>query len=120
MPINIPTDLPAARIFEEENIFFMSERRAHSQDMIDRNFFDHTNPDGKSPFDRMRDNGLSYSMAAENIAVGYPSPEAVVEGWMNSEGHRANILGGCKELGVGLALGGSYGSYWTQCFATVR
>ena len=94
--------------------------RAHSQDMIDRNFFDHTNPDGKSPFDRMRDNGLSYSMAAENIAVGYPSPEAVVEGWMNSEGHRANILGGCEELGVGLALGGSYGYYWTQCFATVR
>ena len=94
--------------------------RAHSQDMIDRNFFDHTNPDGKSPFDRMRDNGLSYSMAAENIAVGYPSPEAVVEGWMNSEGHRANILGNCEELGVGLALGGSYGYYWTQCFATVR
>ena len=94
--------------------------RAHSQDMIDRNFFDHTNPDGKSPFDRMRENGLSYSMAAENIAVGYPSPEAVVEGWMNSEGHRANILGGCEELGVGLALGGSYGYYWTQCFATVR
>ena len=94
--------------------------RAHSQDMIDRNFFDHTNPDGKSPFDRMRENGLSYSMAAENIAVGYPSPEAVVEGWMNSEGHRANILGNCEELGVGLALGGSYGYYWTQCFATVR
>lgn len=94
--------------------------RAHSQDMIDRNFFDHTNPDGKSPFDRMRDNGLSYSMAAENIAMGYPSPEAVVEGWMNSDGHRANILGGCEELGVGLALGGSYGYYWTQCFATVR
>ena len=39
---------------------------------------------------------------------------------MNSEGHRANILGDCKELGVGLALGGSYGYYWTQCFATVR
>lgn len=94
--------------------------RAHSQDMIDRNFFDHTNPDGKSPFDRMRDNGLSYSMAAENIAAGQRTPEEVVESWMNSEGHRANILGGCKELGVGLALGGSYGYYWTQCFATVR
>ena len=94
--------------------------RAHSQDMIDRNFFDHYNPDGQSPFDRMRANGIRYSMAAENIAVGYPSPEAVVEGWMNSEGHRANILGGCRELGVGLALGGSYGYYWTQCFATVR
>lgn len=94
--------------------------RAHSQDMVDRNFFDHYNPDGQSPFDRMKANGIRYSMAAENIAAGYPSPEAVVEGWMNSEGHRANILGGCKELGVGLALGGSYGYYWTQCFATVR
>ena len=94
--------------------------RAHSQDMIDRNFFDHYNPDGKSPFDRMEANGIRYSMAAENIAAGYPSPEEVVEGWMNSDGHRANILGGCEELGVGLALGGSYGYYWTQCFATVR
>ena len=94
--------------------------RAHSQDMVDRNFFNHNNPDGQSPFDRMKANGIRYSMAAENIAAGYPSPEAVVEGWMNSEGHRANILGGCKELGVGLALGGSYGYYWTQCFATVR
>ena len=94
--------------------------RAHSQDMIDRDFFDHYNPDGKSPFDRMRDNGLSFSMAAENIAAGQRTPEEVVESWMNSEGHRANILGNCEELGVGLALGGSYGYYWTQCFATVR
>ena len=94
--------------------------RAHSQDMIDRDFFDHNNPDGKSPFDRMRDNGLSFSMAAENIAAGQRTPEEVVESWMNSPGHRANILGDCKELGVGLALGGHYGYYWTQCFATVR
>ena len=94
--------------------------RAHSQDMIDRNFVSHTNPDGEDPFDRMRDNGLSFSMAAENIAAGQRTPEEVVNSWMNSEGHRANILGDCKELGVGLALGGSYGYYWTQCFATVR
>ena len=94
--------------------------RAHSQDMIDRNFFSHTNPDGEDPFDRMRDNGLSFSMAAENIAAGQRTPEEVVNSWMNSEGHRANILGSCEELGVGLALGGSYGYYWTQCFATVR
>ena len=68
----------------------------------------------------MRDNGLSFSMAAENIAAGQRTPEEVVESWMNSPGHRANILGDCKELGVGLALGGHYGYYWTQCFATVR
>ena len=91
--------------------------RAHSQDMIDRNFFDHYNPDGASPFDRMKAAGIRYTMAAENIAAGYPSPESVVEGWMNSPGHRANILSGNKYLGVGLALGGSYGYYWTQCFA---
>lgn len=91
--------------------------RAHSQDMIDRNFFDHYNPDGASPFDRMKAAGIRYTMAAENIAAGYPSPESVVEGWMNSPGHRANILSGNKYLGVGLALGGGYGYYWTQCFA---
>lgn len=88
--------------------------------MIDRNFFDHTNPDGESPFDRMTDAGIRWSMAAENIAGGQRTPEAVVTAWMNSEGHRANILGDCEELGVGLALGGGFGYYWTQCFATVR
>ena len=102
------------------NVTLAGTARAHSQDMIDRNFFSHTNPDGEDPFDRMRDNGLSFSMAAENIAAGQRTPEEVVNSWMNSEGHRANILGGCEELGVGLALGGSYGYYWTQCFATVR
>jgi len=102
------------------NVTLAETARAHSQDMIDRNFFSHTNPDGEDPFDRMRDNGLSFSMAAENIAAGQRTPEEVVNSWMNSEGHRANILGGCEELGVGLALGGSYGYYWTQCFATVR
>ena len=94
--------------------------RAHSQDMIDRDFFDHNNPDGKSPFDRMTAAGIRWSMAAENIAGGQRTPEEVVESWMNSPGHRANILGDCEELGVGLALGGHYGYYWTQCFATVR
>lgn len=102
------------------NVTLAETARAHSQDMIDRNFFSHTNPDGEDPFERMRDNGLSFSMAAENIAAGQRTPEEVVNSWMNSEGHRANILGGCEELGVGLALGGSYGYYWTQCFATVR
>lgn len=102
------------------NVTLAETARAHSQDMIDRNFVSHTNPDGEDPFDRMRDNGLSFSMAAENIAAGQRTPEEVVNSWMNSEGHRANILGSCEELGVGLALGGSYGYYWTQCFATVR
>ena len=93
--------------------------RTHSQDMIDRSYVDHISPDGDDPFDRMEAAGLTFTAAAENIAVGYSTPEAAVEAWMNSPGHQANILGGCKELGVGLALGGSSGYYWTQCFATL-
>lgn len=92
--------------------------RAHSQDMIDRNFFSHQNPDGASPADRISAAGIRWRQCAENIAAGYPSPEAVVAGWMASPGHRANILGSCQRLGVGLAVGGSYQYYWTQCFAT--
>lgn len=92
---------------------------AHSKDMAIRGFFDHTNPDGLSPFDRMKNAGISYRRAAENIAAGQQSPEAVVNGWMNSSGHRANILNPqLTHLGVGYYAGGSYGSYWTQCFIT--
>ncbi len=93
---------------------------AHSKDMNDRQFMSHNNPDGKSPFDRMKDYGLSYSRAAENIAAGQKTPEAVMQGWMNSAGHRANILNPeLKMLGVGYYAGdGPYGSYWTQCFMT--
>lgn len=64
--------------------------------------------------------GIRFSVAAENIAAGYTSPESVVEGWINSPGHRENILSDNKYLGVGLALGGIYGYYWTQCFAGDR
>ncbi len=95
-----------------------SVARAHSKDMHDRGFFSHTNPDGKSPFDRIKAAGISYSYAAENIAAGQSTPEAVVEGWMNSKGHRENILNAnLKYLGVGFyeAVGG-YKYYWTQNF----
>jgi uncharacterized protein YkwD len=89
----------------------------HSEDMAKRNFFDHNNPDGKSPFDRMSAAGYKYGMAAENIAAGYRSPADVVKGWMNSSGHRANILNcGVTEIGVGYAAGGTHGMYWTQDF----
>ncbi len=92
---------------------------AHSRDMALRGFFDHTNPDGLSPFDRMKQAGLSYRRAAENIAAGQRTPEEVVNGWMNSAGHRANILNPqLTHLGVGYYAGGSYGTYWTQCFMT--
>jgi uncharacterized protein YkwD len=101
------------------NATLTSVAQAHSADMAARGFFDHINPDGRSPFDRMSAAGYSYSLAAENIAAGQATPAAVVDAWMNSSGHRANILN-CKltELGVGYATGGSYGTYWTQDFGT--
>jgi uncharacterized protein YkwD len=66
--------------------------QGHSSDMAINDYFSHTGLDGSSPFDRMAREGYEYSRAAENIAVGYSTPERVVEGWMNSEGHRKNIL----------------------------
>lgn len=91
----------------------------HSADMAANNYFEHTSQDGRSPFQRMKDAGYSYSAAAENIAAGQRSPASVMGSWMNSAGHRANILNcGLKELGVGVATGGSYGIYWTQNFGT--
>jgi len=101
------------------NAVLTSAAQAHSADMAKRNFFDHNNPDGKTPFARMTAAGYRYSMAAENIAAGYLAPRAVVDGWMNSEGHRKNILNcGLTEIGVGYAAGGAHGTYWTQDFGT--
>ncbi|MBD5140329.1 MAG: hypothetical protein HDT25_02785 [Ruminococcus sp.] len=88
--------------------------RAKSQDMKDNQYFSHTSPTYGSPFDMMKTFGISYRTAGENIAMGYRTPEAVVDGWMNSEGHRANILNSSyKEIGVGYV---SSGNYWTQMF----
>jgi uncharacterized YkwD family protein len=93
--------------------------RAHSTDMAVRNFFSHTNPDGKSPFDRMRAAGYQGRMMGENIAAGYTTAGSVMTAWMNSSGHRANIVNcGYKEIGVGYYRGGSYRHYWTQNFGT--
>ncbi len=95
--------------------------RAHSKDMAKRGFFSHDNPDGQTPFDRIKADGIKYWVAAENIAAGQASPEKAIEEWMNSEGHRKNILNpDLQELGVGLARGGKYGIYWTQNFAALR
>ncbi|SFL90769.1 CAP domain-containing protein [Geodermatophilus ruber] len=89
--------------------------RAHSADMRDRDFFSHTNPEGLSPFDRARNAGIS-TARAENIAYGQPDAAAVMEGWMNSSGHRRNILDcDLTRLGVGVAEGAG-GPWWTQLF----
>lgn len=61
--------------------------------------------------------GIRYSAAGENIAMGQSTPQAVVQSWMNSSGHRANILSAnFTEIGVGYAKGGTGGHYWTQLF----
>ncbi len=93
--------------------------RRHSQDMGDQNYFSHTSLDGREFYERIADAGYDYRSCGENIAAGYASPEAVVEGWMNSDGHRANILDpDYCDIGVGYAaVGGSqYYHYWTQDF----
>jgi len=70
--------------------------RAKSEDMSKNNYFDHTSPTYGSPFEMMKQFGVSYKAAGENIAKGQTTPEQVVKAWMNSEGHRANILRLCS------------------------
>ncbi|MFE2933812.1 CAP domain-containing protein [Streptomyces sp. NPDC059278] len=86
-----------------------------SEDMAARGFFDHTDPDGRSPWDRASKAGVQ-GLAGENIARGQANAQAVMDAWMNSDGHRANILN-CdyKTLGVGVHHGPS-GPWWTQDF----
>lgn len=88
--------------------------RYKSQDMKDKKYFSHTSPTYGSPFDMMRSFGLSYRTAGENIAMGQRTPQQVVNAWMNSSGHRANILNSSyKKIGVGYVASGNY---WTQMF----
>ncbi len=90
--------------------------RLHSQDMAEHGYFEHDSRDGRSPWDRMRAQGYD-APGAENIAAGQRTPQEAVESWMNSSGHRANILDcDLKATGVGVAFGGDYGIYWTQDF----
>ena len=88
--------------------------RYKSQDMHDNRYFSHTSPVYGTPFDMIKNFGISFRTAGENIAQGYATPEAVVNGWMNSSGHRANILNASyTQIGVGYV---SNGNYWTQMF----
>ena len=91
--------------------------QAHSADMVARSFYAHTAPDGSEPWDRAAAAGSTRRSIGENIACGQRSPAEVVEGWMNSPGHRANILKpGFTHIGIGFAGGGRAGTYWTQLF----
>ncbi|MEN3534483.1 CAP domain-containing protein [Microbispora sp. ZYX-F-249] len=87
---------------------------AHSADMSAKNYFDHTSKDGRSFADRITAAGYTWRAAAENIAKGYGTAQAVVQGWMNSPGHRQNILN-CTYTDIGVGYVAS-GAYWTQDF----
>lgn len=131
--INIPTLDTSITSYEQEVIRLVNEIRKQnglnaltydwelarvarykSQDMKDNNYFSHASPVYGSPFQMVKNFGISYRRAGENIAKGYATPQAVVNGWMNSSGHRANILNaGYTHIGVGYVAGGNY---WTQMF----
>ena len=119
--------------YEEQVINFVNEVRAQyglnkltanwqlsrvarykSQDMHDNGYFSHTSPVYGSPFDMIKNFGISYRTAGENIARGQRTPQEVMSDWMNSSGHRANILNASfTQIGVGYV---SDGNYWTQMF----
>jgi uncharacterized YkwD family protein/spore coat assembly protein SafA len=131
--IHIPTQDATVQRYEQEVIRLVNEIRAEnglpaltynwelsrvarykSQDMKDNRYFSHTSPVYGSPFEMMRSFGIAYRSAGENIARGYATPQAVVNGWMNSSGHRANILNASfTQIGVGYV---AEGNYWTQMF----
>ena len=87
-----------------------------AKDMNDNQYFDHTSPTHGSPFDMMKKYGISYGYAGENIAMGQRTPEEVMKSWMNSEGHRKNIMSAnFTMIGVGY-----YNGYWVQEFISQK
>lgn len=99
--------------------------QAHSQNMALKDFFSHTGEGGDTPWDRIQATGYQYSRAAENLYGGASTAEQAVQGWMQSPGHRANILNpDLQEIGIGHYFLASdtgsvnYKHYWTQVFAT--
>ena len=123
--ISIPEAAPLES-FEAEVIRLINRERTSRglpaltnnwQDMIDKNYFSHQSPTYGSPFDMMEAFGLRFSAAAENIAYGQRTAQEVVNAWMNSPGHRANILSrSYTQTGVGAAKKANGTLYWTQMF----
>ena len=131
--LNIPQISDTVLSYENEVIRLVNEIRAQnglkpltanwelsriarykSEDMSNNRYFSHTSPTYGTPFQMIKAFGLSYRSAGENIAYGYGTPAAVVNGWMNSSGHRANILNASyTQIGVGYCASGNY---WTQMF----
>ena len=131
--LNIPTTSSSVTSFEQEVIRLVNEIRIEnglrpltydwelsrvarykSQDMKDNKYFSHTSPVYGSPFQMMKSFGIKYRSAGENSARGQSTPQAVVNGWMNSSGHRANILNASfTTIGIGYVANCNY---WTQWF----
>lgn len=131
--LNIPSLDSSALSFEKEVVRLVNKERTSrglkpltqnwelsrvarykSQDMKDNRYFAHNSPTYGSPGKMIRDFGISYRSYGENIAKGYSTPQAVVDGWMNSSGHRQNILNpSFTQIGVGYVASGNY---WTQMF----
>lgn len=85
-----------------------------SEDMAENEYFSHTSPTYGTPFDMLKEYNVDYRTAAENIAKGQKTPESVVDGWLNSSGHRKNIMNeNMTEIGIGYS---ESGNYWTQMF----
>lgn len=105
-----------------QNATLAAQAEQYACEMVYYNFFDHVNPvTGSTLADRSADFGYEYQVIGENLAAGPRTPNDVVNAWMNSEGHRANILDvRFTELGVGVREGGNYGLYWVQEFGTPR
>ncbi len=109
----------------------MRAAQQHSEDMATNNFVGHTGSNGSTLAQRADAVGYAWSALAENVAAGYPTPEAVMAGWMRSDGHRRNILN-CRYVHVGIGYvyqaddaplpGGQYPyyHYWTQVFGAPR
>ncbi|QXM06413.1 SafA/ExsA family spore coat assembly protein [Crassaminicella indica] len=137
--INIP-DVEAERTFEKEVIRLVNAEREKmglkplkenwelsriarykSRDMKEQGYFSHTSPIYGTPFEMIKNFGLSYSYAGENIAKGQKTPKEVMMAWMNSPGHRKNILSpNYTEIGIGYAKDEKGTSYWTQMFIKSR
>jgi uncharacterized protein YkwD len=95
----------------------------HSRDMADNNYFSHTSQDGRTFSQRITAAGYTWSRAGENIAAGYTSAQSVINGWMSSEGHCANLMNpNFRDMGLACARnnGSRYGWYWTQTLGTPR
>ena len=133
--INIPS-IDDVKALEQKVIELVNQQRAYnglpalkanwevsrvarykSQDIIDKHYFAHQSPTFGSPFNMMENFGIRFSAAGENIAYGQRTPEEVMKSWMNSPGHRSNILNATyNQIGVGVAKSSNGTFYWTQMF----